>query len=150
MLRGMNARSRPQTTTRLGPSFATLLLLAVLGGCTTEQGTYVGRPDNPIFATETLGTLETVIPEPVPVRSVMAASEATLRDRGYTIWSRRTTDEVGRVEARPPNRDFGGRWIVEARVAGPGRTTLSVRCTGWDGEQSARALMDEILHRLGM
>ncbi len=120
-----------------------------LVACSSEQGTYVGQRSNPIYATQSLGELEAVIPEPVPVRSVIAAAEATLRDRGYTIWSARTTDERGRIEARPPSRDMGRPWIVEAWAASREQTAISVSGGPWDDDQAARVLMDAILQRLG-
>lgn len=119
------------------------------GGCAQQQQTYVGQRSNPIYATESLGTLEAVIPEAMAVRSVLAAAEAALRDRGYTIWSRRTTDERGRIEARPPSRDLGRRWIVEARATENGQTALSVEARPWAEDGACRVLMDSILERLG-
>ncbi len=127
-----------------------LLGASLLVGCAgKEQGTYVGRPSNPIYASESFGALEAVLEEPVPVRSVMAAAEAALRDRGYTITLRRTTDEAGRIEAKAPSRELGRKWVVETRATGGGGTSLSVKPGGWDNEAGAEVLMDAILALLG-
>lgn len=139
---------RPRGGSCAGAALAALACLLGLG-CARQEPTPVGGRGGSILATSSFGTLEARIPEPIPVRSVLAAAEGTMRDRGYTIVSRRTTDELGRLEARPPSRTLGGRWIVEARAVGSGETALSVRGRGWDDDGAARILMDAILQRLG-
>lgn len=130
-------------------TLTTGLLALAVPACSSEQGTYVGQRSNPIYATQSLGDLEAVIPEQMPVRAVIAAAEATLRDRGYTIWATRTTDERGRIEARPPSRDMGRKWVVEAWAATREQTAISISGGPWDDDQAARVLMDAILQRLG-
>lgn len=134
---------------RLPSSITACLAGLSLVGCSSEQGTYVGDRSNPIYATQSLGDLEAVIPEPLPVRSVIAAAEATLRDRGYTIWSTRTTDERGKIEARPPGRQMGRPWKVESWAASRNQTAIAISGGPWDDDQAARVLMDAILQRLG-
>jgi hypothetical protein len=114
-----------------------------------KESVYVGDAARPILATESFGALTATLPDPVPVRSVMAAAEAALRDRGYTVTQRRTTDEAGRITARTPARELGRHWVVDARATGDGRTTLGVDPGGWDNEAGAEVLMDAILRRLG-
>lgn len=133
-------------------------VLAVLGvglaaaGCSSASSSrevYVGSRSNPIYATYSFGALEAQIPEPLPVRSAGAAAEATLRERGYMITSVRTTDDLVRVEARPPSREGGKRWVVESRATSDGQTLLSVECRPWGEDGASRVMMDAILQRLG-
>jgi hypothetical protein len=122
----------------------------LIPACASEpKPVYVGDAARPVLATESFGALVVTLPEPVPVRSVAAAAEAALRDRGYTIMRRRTTDEAAHLVARAPARELGRQWTVEARATGDGRTSLSVDPGGWDNEAGAEVMMDEVLRRLG-
>lgn len=133
---------------------ASLLLLAplVTAACSSAQpsrAVSVGSRSDPISVEYAFGALQAQIPEPLPVRSVAAAAEATLRDRGYMILSNRTTDDSARVEARPPSRDLGRRWIILTRATSDGQTLLSVEREPWGDDDAPRVMMDAILQALG-
>ena len=119
-----------------------------LAACATSNRVSVMDPDHPVQSSVSLGVLETSIDEPLPVRSVAAAAEATLRDRGYTVVSSRTTDETARLEASPPGRSMSPRWRVDVRADGAGKTSIAVTRRPWADGAAARVLMDAILQRL--
>lgn len=134
------------------PTLMLLVLGLGAGACSpssTSREVSVGSRTNPIYAEFAFGALEATIPEPLPIRSVAAAAEATLRDRGYMILSSRTTDDSARIEARPPSRDLGRRWIVLAQATPDAQTLLSVEREPWGDDGASRVMMDAILQRLG-
>ncbi|MEZ6234812.1 MAG: hypothetical protein R3B68_11535 [Phycisphaerales bacterium] len=119
-----------------------------LGACATSNSVSLMDPDHPVQSAVSLGVLEASLDEPLPVRSVAAAAEAALRDRGYTVVSARTTDEAARLEASPPGRSMSPRWRVDVRADGAGKTSIALTRRPWADGAAARVLMDAILQRL--
>ncbi|MCB9840585.1 MAG: hypothetical protein H6809_02900 [Phycisphaeraceae bacterium] len=118
------------------------------GACASSSRVSIMDPDHPVQSAVSLGVLETSLDEALPVRSVAAAAEAALRDRGYTVVSARTTDESARLEASPPGRSMSPRWRVDVRADGAGKTSIAVTRRPWADGAAARVLMDAILQRL--
>ena len=89
------------------------------------------------------------------VPAVMAAAESALVQRGYSVVSRRGTEDSGRVEAVPPGARHSvwpgasERVLVSARVT-PRGTQVKVTVEPLGDEAIARAILDDMLYRLGI
>lgn len=93
--------------------------------------------------------LRTELPMTVRVPAVIAAADAALRDRGYAVRSSRTTEDSGRVEGLPRGAGPLKSVVVMARVV-PDGTRVEVLLKPWGDEEQSRAILDDILVRLGL
>lgn len=121
-------------------------LLAAVPGCRAkvEQQGRMGTT-----AAYSAGSLSADLPATVRVQAAVAAAESALRDRGYTIGARRASEDSGFVEAKLPRPGLFERTKVEARVTGGG-TRLTVKVEPWGDEPASRAILDDVLKRLGL
>jgi len=91
----------------------------------------------------------------VPV--VVTAAEQALGERGYTISSRRMTEDSGRVVAVAAGSSLGHgfrdglseRVVVTAQLTARG-TRVKVSAQPLGNEAISRAILDDILLRLGL
>ena len=125
---------------------------AMLVGCQSEPNR---QRHGPVWATYSGPTLSAELGVDVRVPAVLAAAEAALVQRGYSVVSRRGTEDSGRIEALPPGAGRSGRpgvwekvW-VSARVTSRG-TQVKVKFEPWGDEAISRAILDDLLYRLGI
>lgn len=131
----------------LALSVAALLCAAVFIGCET---TTARQGSSQILAGYNIGTLEADLPEQTRPQAVIAAGEAALRHRGYSVTSNTSTADRGSVEAKPPHGGFfDGTTEVWARLGSYG-TRVGVKVGLAGNETESRAILDEILARLGL
>lgn len=125
---------------------AAVVVTGGLAGCkaTTEDH---GRQN--ISAAYSAPTLSSDLPSTVRVQAAIAAAESALRDRGYTIGERRTTEDTGFVTAKAPNPGWLEKTTVRARVAGS-TTRVTIDVEPWGDQALSRAILDDILKRLGL
>lgn len=100
-------------------------------------------------AAYSVGALSADLPSTVRVPAAIAAAESALRDRGYTIGARRATEDSGFVEAKLPRAGWLEKTKIQAGVSGGG-TRVSVKVEPWGDEAQSRAILDDVLKRLGM
>ncbi|MBN8598287.1 MAG: hypothetical protein J0L78_11500 [Planctomycetes bacterium] len=81
--------------------------------------------------------------------AVLAASEQTLRDRGYSIEQNATTEEQGGLFARPPAYNLGRTIRIVVSPTTSDGSNLAITTNPWD-ESLARITLDGILERMGM
>ena len=77
-----------------------------------------------------------------------AAAEMTLRARGYVITETYGTKDRARIEASGTGERRMDRTSVDVSAA-PGATMLRIDCGNGGGATAAKAMLDEILARLG-
>lgn len=118
-----------------------------LGGCKAKAG-YQGS-DRDVMAAYGVRKLRTELPATVRVPAVVAAADATLRDRGYGVTKSHATEDSGRVEAEPRTAGPLHEIVVTAKVI-PDGTRVEVLMKPWGNEAKSRAILDGILVRLGM
>lgn len=132
--------------TRASWTLLLLLSLLLLPACSTTVQDH-GRQN--ISAGYSGSTLSANLPASVRVQAAIAAAESALRDRGYAIGQRRSTEDTGFVNATPPNAGWMEKTTVAARVSGPG-TRITVEVHPWGDQALSRAILDDILKRLGL
>lgn len=81
--------------------------------------------------------------------AVLAASEQTLRDRGYSIEQNATTEEQGGLFARPPAYNLGRTIRIDVSPTTSDGSNLAITTNPWD-ESLVRITLDGILERMGM
>lgn len=130
-----------------------LSLLGALGalafGCAKPVTTTHGR-DQSVQAEYAMGNLEANLPATVGVLSVRASAEQTLRSRGYVITESFGSRDRFRTEASGPGSN-GRRdqTSVEAWLT-PSGTRVRIEAGLFGDEAAAKAVLDEMLTRLGM
>jgi hypothetical protein len=124
--------------------------LACLGlaACKSEHA-YQG-PRHDILASYNFRTLTCSVERDVRVPAVIAAAEVTLRQRGYSINSSRTTEESGEVEAEPFDANILESVIVKARQDRGLSTKIDVRIEPLGDQVKSRSILDAILSNLGL
>ncbi len=124
-----------------------LMFLAAALGCET---TTARQGSTQILAGYNIGTLEADLPDQTRPQAVIAAGEAALRHRGYSVTSNTSTADRGSVEAKPPHAGlFDGTTEVWARLGSYG-TRVGVKVGLAGNETESRAILDDILARLGL
>ncbi len=124
---------------------ATGTLIGALQGC--DAYAKVQGKAGEVLATYRAGTLTAEVKANPP--AVMAASEQTLRDRGYAIESSASTEEQGGIVARPPNYNLGKTMKIDVSPGKDEATKIVIWTNPWD-EALARTTLDGILNRLGL
>jgi len=122
-----------------------LLAVAVLGGCRAKPA-WQGRGD--VLAVYQFSTLTAEFPERVAVPAVIASADAALRGRGYSVTRLDVTKDEGSVVAKAPDPGVLEKVVVQARLSRLG-TRVSLRMDPLGGEAQARAILDDMLVRLG-
>lgn len=136
---------RPLSTLALAAA-APILIGSWLGGCQARTQ-YQG--ERGLVGSYRGGTLSSVLPADVRVPAVMAAAEAMFRDRGYTIVESNSTEDAGRLIARPPRYSSYPRMFMSVDVV-PGGTRVQFTYEPISNEEVCRASLDALLRRLGM
>lgn len=124
-------------------------LCGLVAGCAKPVVTTHGRTQT-VLAEYAMGNLEAALPATVGVLTVRAAAEQTLRARGYVITESFGSRDRFEVEARGPGSD-GRR--DRTRVKGwltPNGTRVRVEAGLFGDEAAAKAVLDEMLVRLGL
>ncbi len=132
------------TKTTILISLATSLLF--LPAC---QSSYRPQGSNGTVGTYSFGRASVRIAEPLRIQTVIAAANATLRSRGYTIESTESTADEGKIIARQPEFKSFEKLVVAAALV-PGAVEISITQQPFGDEERSRALMDAILQRLGL
>lgn len=130
------------------PVLAVILLLAaaVLPACTA---TYSNAGSSETLTEYHLGTLKADLPPSVRIPAVMAAGQATLRHRGYSVSSSRITADAGRIEGESPSSSPLGSASVWAEAV-PTGTRVGVKVGLWGDEDASRSILDDMLRRVGL
>jgi len=113
------------------------------GGTLTVYGVYAN------------GVLASLTPPETRVPAVMAAAEETLRRRGYTITRRDITEDLGVLRAEPPHAVVRSPVTVRdpvtvRAVLERDGTMVTVRVGRLGNEAASRAILDEMLRRVGL
>jgi len=132
-----------------GVGFAALGLAIGTATFSTGCETYskVQGKAGEIIANYKAGTLHATL-NATPA-AVLAASEQTLRDRGYSIEQNATTEEQGGIFARPPAYNLGRTIRIDVSPTTSDGSNLAITTNPWD-ESLARITLDGILQRMGM
>lgn len=127
---------------------SSLMATAVLapGGCSTsvrEQG------DTGIAARYQAVTLTADIPHPSGPEAVIDAAEATLKQIGWSVDERVVRPGSAVINGRPANAGKLDTVTITARAEG-GPTQLKITIGPWGDEVMSRAILEDVLMRLGM
>lgn len=143
----MREKSGTMNTTRAArlACLACAVLAAGPGACSPQLSSH-GREH--ITAAYSLGTLTCDLPDDVRVPAIMAAAEGALRGRGYSISSKASTDDRGRLYARAPRDSQIEGVSIEARVTSTGHQ-VSIHVDPLGDDSRSRVLLDDVLTRLG-
>lgn len=123
-----------------------LLGAALLAGCAT-QPRLQGHSET--LATHSGRTLEAELPDRVRVPGALAAAAAALADRGYAIESRQMSTDSGRIVARRPSAPAVERVVVRSRLTARA-VGVWITLEPFGDEVAARAILDDVLARLGL
>lgn len=120
-----------------------------LGGCRSNERVYEVGHESHLRASFSGSTLVCRLPETVPVESAVAAGVQTLERTGHSISTREATSHRGWVVGRPGGqRLYDKARITTTRVDSGTRVTIEVEPFG--DEPTSRAVLDEMLLRLGL
>jgi hypothetical protein len=122
------------------------LPLALIG-CKAKPGAQ--GTDRTILAAYGVRKLRTELPSSVRVPAVVAAADGALRDRGYGVMSSHATEDSGRVVGEARGGGPLQSVVVLSRVV-PDGTRVEVLLKPWGDEERSRAILDDILVRLGL
>ena len=123
-------------------------------GCAAEPKL---QQSGTVWAAYSFRTLTADLGMDIRVPVVVTAAEQALGERGYTIASRRMTEDSGQVVAVSAGSSLGHdlrdglseRVIISAKLTAMGtRVKVSARPLG--NEAISRAILDDILLRLGL
>lgn len=141
---------------RLPITMRTIAVLAVVTGvgCASEPRV---QQQGPVLAAYSFRTLTADLGMDFGVPVVVTAAEQALNGRGYTISSRRMTEDSGRVVAVAPGSRLGHdsriglseRVVISATLTAMG-TRVRVTAQPLGNEAISRAILDDILLRLGL
>lgn len=139
--------ARQGTLAPLGLAGVVLMVLVAPLGCettTSRQG------ESRILAGYNFATVEADLPDRARPQAVVAAGEAALRHRGYSVSSSQSTADSGSVEGKPPHGGFfAGSTEVWVRLGAYG-TRVGVKVGLLGDEVESRAILDDMLARLGL
>lgn len=102
-----------------------------------------------MLATYRFRTLTSELPGDVRVPSLVAASEAALRRRGYAVRSSTSTEFNGAVDAVRHNADDLESLQVRIDARSSGSTRIEIRSEPLGDQAESRAILDAILAELG-
>jgi len=122
--------------------------IALLTGCQAQHA-YQG-PRHDVLASYRFRTLTCSVEREVRVPAVVAAAEATLRERGYSVTNSRASEETGEVEGEPFDPKILESVVVKAKMSKRQSTTIDVRIEPLGDQVRSRAILDGILSNLGL
>ncbi|MBZ0171763.1 MAG: hypothetical protein K8E66_05240 [Phycisphaerales bacterium] len=144
----MDARRRPTSKTA-----ARLIIAMICGvapfGCSAPEARYDWHGREPVLGTFEAGVLHSELPASVPVHSVIAAGRMALERRGYVVTASESTDDSGRVVARPGDPRLLRKITITSRLRTTG-TAVSIRTNPGGNEHVARDILERMLTRLGL
>jgi hypothetical protein len=120
-------------------------IVVALAACSPQVSSH-GRDH--MTAAYSLGTLTCNLGDDVRVPAIMAAAEGALRGRGYSISSKASTDDRGRIYARAPRESQIEGVSIEARVTSAGHEVV-IHVDPLGDDARSRVLLDDVLARLG-
>jgi hypothetical protein len=121
--------------------------LAILAGCSAKPA-YQGQ-DRGVLAVYRFRTLSATLPGEIRVPAIVAASEAALRQRGYTVTHSSMSEDSARIDAEAHDAGLLESVCVKARVRPGEETSLDIRFEPLGDQTKSRALLDTILAQLG-
>jgi len=123
--------------------------MPLLAGCQASER-YQGQ--SRLVASWQARTLTVELPDPVRVPGVHYAAMETLQARGYAIEADETTADRGYLAARGPDRTLmsGVRRVVVRTALTPSAVGLRITVEPAGDEVTARAILDDVLRRLGL
>lgn len=125
-----------------------ILLLLVLPGCARPVASTAGAAKDVQVETY-LGDVEAKVAGDVGVLTIRAAAEQTLRARGYTITESYGTAERARIRASGAG-EYSRRDRTQIDIwTVPGASRLRIAAGSAGDETAAKAILDEVLTRLG-
>lgn len=148
----MNA-AHPLVRSSSWPARAVALSLALVGSTATIvacQTATARQGSSRVLAAYRFGTLEADLPDRTRPQAVLSAAEDALRHRGYAVRASRSTADEGKVDAAAPSGSvFEGGASVTAHIGTYG-TRVGVHVGTLGDENESRAILDDILARLGL
>ncbi|MFO0858018.1 MAG: hypothetical protein U0640_11745 [Phycisphaerales bacterium] len=126
---------------------STFAVSLVLGGCKSPMPLPQGKTG--VMATYEHPTLHCVLPAAARVPAVIAAAEATVRARGYSVSESNSTEESGVVVARPPRTVTVPMTRISVKRVFQG-TKVEITYEPWGDSASSRVMLDGILQRLDL
>ena len=134
-------------------TFALLVLVGAAGCATKPRVQRVG----PVLASYSFRTLTADLGADLRVPTVVTAAEFALAGRGYTVSTRRMTEDAGRVVAHAQGATIGfgprdavsEKVVVSATLTASG-TRVKVTAEPMGNEAFSRAILDDMLRRLGL
>ena len=126
--------------------FLSVLLVVLLTAC---QSSYRPQGSSGTVGTYSFGRASVRIAEPVRIPTIIAAANASLRSRGYTIESTESSVDEGKIIARQPDFKSFEKLVVSAALV-PAGVEISITQQPFGDEERSRALMDSVLQRLGL
>ena len=139
MLPHMRSSSKPLLCT----------LAAILFSLAACQSTYRPQGTGGTVGAYRFGRASVRISDPVRIPAIIAAANAALRARGYTIESMQSTADQGCIIARQPDSHSFDKLVVSANLV-PGAVEINITRQPFGDEERSRAVMDAILQRLGL
>lgn len=134
------------TTLRAARMVACVAAALCLSGCETAPK---DEPVRSVRAAYSYPALSAILPEGNRVPAIIAAAEDTLRSRGYSIASSHSTEESGKIVARPPRTsDYPELTVRSSRL--PEGARVEVRVTPFGDKDLSRSVLDGTLQRLGL
>lgn len=132
---------------------AIVVCVGIQAGCQQNAHT---RPDNvrpagadqSILAEYSFGALSASMPGDLGVQTLRAAAESTLRSRGYVIVESSATRDRMRVVATSQVDGRHEPTTISARVTSQS-SRVSIESGAFGDEQASRAILDDLLRRLG-
>lgn len=126
---------------------ATLAVICAMAliGCKAKPA-WQGRGD--VLALYEYRTLKAEFPDQIGVPAVVASAETALRSRGYAITRSDWTRDKGVVHGKKPNPNWLEKVVVIVHLSRLG-TRVEVRMDPWGNEAQSRAILDDMLVRLG-
>lgn len=153
----MDARRRPALTRPTPARLARGLAIGagmgaaalLLAACEAPPPSVGWHGEDRQLASFSGGTLYSTLPEEIPVQSVIAAGRSALERRGYVVTASESTDDAGRVVARPGDPNLLRKITIRSRLV-QGGTSVSVRTNPGGNEHISRDIFERMLTRLGM
>ncbi len=126
-----------------------LLLVLILTACQGPEPRYDWHGREPVLGVYSAGSLSAELPPDVPVHSVIAAARMALERRGYVVTAAESTDDAGRVVARPGDPKLLRKVTVSSHLR-TNATMITVRTNPGGDESFERDILERVLTRLGL
>ena len=126
------------------------VLCAALVGCQSDKPDFTEHgSDRTVRASVSFRTLYATLPAHARVNAVMIAAERSFRERGYGVQRAVSTSDGGTIIAEPPDPSAVSKIKFKSYVYGSG-TRVEITVEPWGDGDRARAILDDVLRRLGL